>query len=309
MCGISGTVSFRGDGFTDEAIVQQMCRSMRHRGPDDEGYYHDAYVGLGMRRLSIIDLASGQQPVTNEDESLQLIFNGEIYNYRELRRRLEQRGHIFKSHSDTEVIVHAYEEYGEACVEHFIGMFGIALWDKNRQRLFIARDRLGIKPIYYWSDGPHFAFGSELKTLVAHPTIPLDLDLVALDQFLTLEYIPSPRTIFQNIHKLPAGHILFFENGEVTIKQYWNVPPRQVPQDEAGCVEELEALIRDAVQLRLISDVPLGAFLSGGIDSSTVVAFMSEAMNTPVQTFSIGFGDKTYNELPYARMIASHFGR
>jgi asparagine synthase (glutamine-hydrolysing) len=308
MCGISGTVSLKVDGFTDEAILKQMCRTMRHRGPDDEGYYLDHYVGLGMRRLSIIDLESGQQPVTNEDESLWLIFNGEIYNYRELRRRLEQRGHIFRSHSDTEVIVHAYEEYGERCVEHFIGMFGIALWDKNRRRLFIARDRLGIKPLYYWSDGVRFAFGSELKVLVAHPEIPLELDLVALDQFLTLEYIPSPRTIFQNIHKLPAGHTLFYENGEVTVKQYWNVPPREVPKDDASCVEELEALIRDAVQLRLVSDVPLGAFLSGGIDSSTVVAFMSEAMSTPVQTFSIGFGDKTYNELPYARMIARHFG-
>lgn len=308
MCGICGIVSFARDGFIDKDILTKMCRTMRHRGPDDEGHYRCDTVGLAMRRLSIIDLATGHQPMTNEDESVWVLFNGEIYNYGALRRRLELRGHIFTTESDTEVIVHAYEEYGTACVEHFNGMFGIAIWDALRRRLVIARDRLGIKPLYYWTDGRRLLFGSELKAVIAHPAAPREIDLTALDQFLTLEYVPAPRTIFTGIHKLPPGHLLVFDERECRIEQYWNVPFRDTPDDEETCVEILTDLIRDAVRMRLVSDVPLGAFLSGGLDSSTIVAFMSEAMNQPVQTFSIGFGDPTYNELPYARAVASHFG-
>jgi asparagine synthase (glutamine-hydrolysing) len=281
---------------------------MYHRGPDDEGYYTDKQVGLGMRRLSIIDLSTGRQPLANENGTLWIVFNGEIYNYRQLRNQLEQQGHVFSTKTDTEVIIHAYEEYGANCLEHFNGMFSFAIWDTVNRRLFLARDRLGIKPLYYWFSGNQLIFGSELKAIIQHPDTPREVDLAALDQFLTLEYIPAPSTIFKGINKLPPGHFLVFEAGQLNLKQYWEVPFREAPANEATCAEILTELISDAVRLRLVSDVPLGAFLSGGIDSSTIVAFMSEAMTEPVQTFSIGFDDKTYNELPYARAVACHFG-
>jgi asparagine synthase (glutamine-hydrolysing) len=307
MCGICGAVSSIPNKFINESVLKQMCRVMRHRGPDDEGYYVDEYAGLGMRRLSIIDLSTGRQPITNEEGTLWIVFNGEIYNYPQLRVQLEKKGHIFSTKTDTEVIIHAYEEYGDRCVEHLNGMFGFAIWDTTNRRLLLARDRLGIKPVYYWFDAGRVIFGSELKAVIGHPDVPREIDPVALNHFLTLEYIPAPWTIFEGINKLPPGHFLVFEDGKCRIEQYWDVPFREVPQDEAQCVEALTELISDAVQLRLVSDVPLGAFLSGGIDSSTIVAFMSEAMTEPVRTFSIGFDDQTYNELPYARMVASQF--
>jgi asparagine synthase (glutamine-hydrolysing) len=280
---------------------------MQHRGPDDEGYYLDEYAGLGMRRLSIIDLTTGQQPITNENHSLQIVFNGEIYNYRQLRCELEKRGHVFISQSDTEVIIHAYEEYGDQCVEYLNGMFAFAIWDKRERRLLLARDHLGIKPLYYWTDGTRLVFGSELKAVITHPDVPREIEPDAVDQFLTLEYIPAPHTIFRGIRKLPAGHRLVFHGSTLSVDQYWDIPFREVPEDDATCAEALAELIGDAVRLQLVSDVPLGAFLSGGLDSSAVVAFMSEAATTPVQTFSIGFEDQTYNELPYARAVAAHF--
>jgi asparagine synthase (glutamine-hydrolysing) len=261
-----------------------------------------------MRRLEIIDLQTGQQPLTNEDGTLWLVFNGEIYNYRQLRSQLRQRGHLFTSNSDSEVILHAYEEYGDDCLEHFNGMFAFAVWDVPRQRLLLARDRLGIKPLYYWAGREGLVFGSELKSIMAHPDVPQDIDPVALDQYLTLEYIPTPRTIFKGVRKLPPGYRLLFQDGQLRLEQYWDVPFREVPGDEATSAEMLAELIRDAVQMQLVSDVPLGAFLSGGIDSSTIVAWMSEVSATPVRTFSIGFDDATYNELPYARLVAGHFG-
>ena len=307
MCGICGIASANLDQFADEAILKSMCRAMMHRGPDDEGYYVDGYVGLGMRRLSIIDLSTGRQPITNEDESLWIVFNGEIYNYASLRHTLEQQGHTFRTKSDTEVILHAYEEYGDGCVDHLNGMFAFAIWDTANRRLMIARDRLGIKPLYYWSNGERLVFGSELKAVIGHPGVPRSLDLAALDQFLTLEYVPAPRSIFEGIKKLPPGHILSWQDCQVEVTPYWDVPFLDVPGDEATCIEQLTALIDDAVKMRLVSDVPLGAFLSGGIDSSAIVASMSRAMTEPVKTFSIGFGDKTYNELPYARAVAEHF--
>jgi len=308
MCGICGAVSSQPEYFVDEEVLQRMCRVMRHRGPDDEGYYVDAYAGLAMRRLSIIDLSSGKQPITNEDGTLWIVFNGELYNYRELRAQLEPKGHVFATHSDTEVILHAYEEYGDRCVELFNGMFAFAIWDTKERRLFIGRDHLGIKPLYYWARGGRLVFGSELKCLTSHPETPRDVDLAALNQFLTLEYIPSPRTIFSDVQKLPAGHRLAFQNGEVTVEQYWDIPFHETPTDEATCAQMLSDLLDDAVKMQMVSDVPLGAFLSGGLDSSTIVACMSEASSTPVKTFSIGFEDQTYNELPYARAVARKFG-
>lgn len=307
MCGICGFVYSNGGAPADERLLRQMAQVIAHRGPDDEGFYLDEHAGLGMRRLSIIDLVTGNQPISNEDGTIWLVFNGEIYNYRELHADLEKRGHRFVTKSDTEVIAHAYEEYGESCVERFNGMFAFALWDVAHRKLFVARDHLGIKPLYYWQGGGNLVFGSELKCLLAHSQPPREINLAALDQFLTLEYIPSPRTIFHEIEKLLPGHWLVFESGQIKVQQYWDVLPKETPRDETSCAEMLEALIDDAVRMQLMSDVPLGAFLSGGIDSSTVVAAMSRSSNTAVKTFSIGFDDATYNELPYARSVAQRY--
>jgi asparagine synthase (glutamine-hydrolysing) len=307
MCGIYGVVSASPDRIVDTTVLSRMGQVLRHRGPDDEGYRFNEQAGLGIRRLSIIDLVTGQQPVVNEDNSIWLVFNGEIYNYRELRGTLERRGHVFASNSDTEVIVHAYEEYGDHCVEHFNGMFAFAVWDTVQRRLFLARDRLGIKPLYYSVNRDQLIFGSELKAVIAHPDVPRQLDPVALDHFLTLEYIPGPRTILENVRKLLPGHRLVFQAGQLRLEQYWDIPYRDMPGNETMWCEELVELIADAVRLRLVSDVPLGAFLSGGIDSSTIVAFMRQTSTDSVKTFSIGFDDQTYNELPYARTVATAF--
>jgi len=307
MCGICGVVSFEPDEETNKNIVKRMTEALRHRGPDDEGYYQDALAALGMRRLSIIDLHTGQQPIANEAKNIWVVYNGEIYNFRQLRTELEQLGHQFKTNSDTEVIVHAYEEYGEACVQRFNGMFALALWDVPNHRLFLARDRVGIKPLYYWTDGKKLVFGSELKALVQHPDVPRRVDPAALDLFLSLEYIPAPRTIYSGVYKLLPGHTLVFEPEDLKLSQYWDVPYNPITDREEVCAEALAELIQDAVRIRLVSDVPLGAFLSGGIDSSTVVAYMSQFSSEPVRTFSIGFEDDTYNELPYAEAVARHY--
>jgi asparagine synthase (glutamine-hydrolysing) len=307
MCGICGLVSSETLGSSHTDLLKSMCLTLYHRGPDDEGYYIDQNAGLGVRRLSIIDLVTGQQPISNEDRSIWVVFNGEIYNYRTIRAQLEARGHVFATQSDTEVIVHAYEQYDQECLHLFNGMFSFAIWDANRQRLLIARDRLGIKPLYYWTNNNQIIFGSELKSLLANPSIPRDIDPIALDYFLTLEYIPNPHTIIKNIHKLPPGHYLLFQGGSLRIEPYWDIEPRKLPRNELDCEEALMDLIKDSVQMRLVSDVPLGAFLSGGIDSSTVVAFMTKVSNSPVRTFSIGFEEESYNELPFARQVATAF--
>jgi asparagine synthase (glutamine-hydrolysing) len=307
MCGICGVVHSQTDRLIDEGILRQMNEVIRHRGPDDDGYFINSQAGLGMRRLSIIDLVTGDQPVTNEDETIWLVFNGEIYNYKSLHVDLVAKGHRFATKSDTEVIVHAYEEFGDRCPEYFNGMFAFALWDAPRRRLLLARDHVGIKPLYYWIGKDQMVFGSELKSVITHPSVPREIDLWALDQFLTLEYIPTPRTIFKGINKLPAGHRLIYEQGQAQIEQYWDIPERATPTDEGTIIEVLTGLIDDSVKMQLMSDVPLGAFLSGGIDSSTVVASMSRSSNLPVRTFSIGFDDATYNELPYARAVASRY--
>ena len=308
MCGICGVVSFQSDVPADRTVLLQMNAALRHRGPDAEGYYQDSQASLAMRRLSIIDLHTGQQPIANETGDIWVIYNGEIYNFRDVRAALETRGHVFKTQSDTEVIVHAYEEYGDECVTQFNGMFAIALWDARRCRLLLARDRVGIKPLYYWVGHNKLIFGSELKALLFHPDVPRQVDLVAIDLFFTLEYIPAPRTIYKDLFKLLPGHILVLDNGKVSITSYWDVPYQPVQQNVSECAEILSGLIAESVRLRLMSDVPLGAFLSGGIDSSTVVGYMSQAMTDPVQTFSIGFEDATYNELPFAQAAAEHFG-
>jgi asparagine synthase (glutamine-hydrolysing) len=307
MCGICGVVLSKKKDPIDEQVIRQMTQVIFHRGPDDEGYYIDVQAGLGMRRLSIIDLVTGNQPVANEDGSLWVVFNGEIYNFKSLHAKLVAKGHRFATKSDTEVIVHAYEEYGDHCPEYFNGMFAFALWDIPNKRLLLARDHVGIKPLYYWVGQDQIVFGSELKSLITHPAVPREIDLLALDQFLTLEYIPTPRTIFKDVYKLPPGYRLIYEGGQARVEQYWDIPIMDTPTDDETVIEMLTELIDDSVRMQLMSDVPLGAFLSGGIDSSTVVASMSRVANTSVRTFSIGFDDATYNELPYARAVAARY--
>jgi len=314
MCGITGYIDLfdrtsRRDATERSIILDRMCRVIRHRGPDDQGVMVEPGVALGMRRLSIIDLAGGHQPISGEDGSITVVFNGEIYNFREIQPKLEARGHTFKTHSDTEAIVHAYEEYGADCVKDLRGMFAFAIWDDKSRTLFIARDRTGKKPLYYTTTSAGtFVFGSELKSLLEHPDVEPELDPKALDTYFTLGYIPDPLSIFRNVHKLPPGHHLTLINGRVTVKQYWDFEFRKgPPRSEADYLDELRALLDESVRLRLISDVPLGAFLSGGIDSSTVVGLMARNMDQPVKTFSIGFHEDSYNELQFARLTAKKF--
>jgi asparagine synthase (glutamine-hydrolysing) len=315
MCGIAGFVSrneHREMGSA-RAVLDRMCRVIAHRGPDDQGMLVDDRVALGMRRLSIIDLSGGHQPMSGCGGAVTIVFNGEIYNYRELQRELESRGHQFKTHSDTETIVHAYEEYGAGCVEHLRGMFAFAIWDSRSLELFIARDRVGKKPLYYTiTPGGSLIFGSELKSLREHPEFRAEINIEALDAYLTFGYVPDPLTIFRDVHKLPPGHHLLFKDGRVRVEQYWDFPyehPQQNPaRSEDECLEELRELLDEAVRLRMEADVPLGAFLSGGVDSSTVVGLMARHATQPVKTFSIGFHEDSYNELKYARIAAERFG-
>jgi asparagine synthase (glutamine-hydrolysing) len=311
MCGICGLVTYRPDREIREEAVRAMCASMRHRGPDDEGYLIEPGVALGMRRLSIIDLSSGHQPIHNEDQTVWTVFNGEIYNYPVLRDELLSLGHSFYTHSDTEVLVHAYEQWGDGFVERLNGMFAFALWDKRRHRLIIARDRTGIKPLYYTLQDGLFAFGSELKVLLARPGQPRDIDTVSLGQYLALEHIPPPRSIIRGINKLPAGHYMVFSEDRVSVHQYWD-PDLSASESAktlglAKCKGELLEHLREAVRLEMISDVPIGVFLSGGIDSSAVAAMMSE-LTPHVRSFSIGFEDPSFDESRYAEMAAQHLG-
>lgn len=314
MCGIAGFVDYwdeRSDHSRERGrLLKTMCDVIRHRGPDDEGFLLKSGVALGMRRLSIIDLAGGHQPISGEDGTVTIVFNGEIYNFQELRPALESRGHTFKTNSDTEAIVHAYEEYGPSCANHLRGMFAFAIWDDKTRALYMARDRVGKKPLYYTvTPGGTLVFGSEIKSILEHPDITTEINLEALDAYFTLGYVPDPLTMFRDIHKLPPGHNLTFVNGCVRTEQYWdfNFEPAESRKPE-DYTDELRALLNESVRLRLISDVPLGAFLSGGIDSSTVVALMTQHMNQPVKTFSIGFHEDSYNELKYARLTAKKLG-
>ncbi len=309
MCGICGVAGSERLPEETRGWVGSMSDVLAHRGPDDQGLYLGARAALGMRRLSIIDVAGGHQPIANEDETMWIVCNGEIYNYRQLRSDLEQQGHRFRTRSDVEVIVHAYEEYGEDCPSHLAGMFAFAIWDRRRRRLFAARDRLGQKPLYYARSGELLCFGSELKALMTLPVVADEIDEVALHHYLSLQYVPDPWSIYRSVRKLPAAHWLSFENGGLEIERYWQLEfePKLV-LDERQAAAELRRLFVRAVRRRLMSEVPLGAFLSGGIDSSIVVGLMAEHSSTPVKTFSIGFTFEALNELPHARAVAERWG-
>ena len=316
MCGIAGFIDLwdqRSPRGREERsdILNNMCEVIRYRGPDDSGFMLKDGVALGMRRLSIIDLAGGHQPISGEDGSATIVFNGEIYNFQELQRQLESHDHTFKTRSDTEAIVHAYEQYGTACVDHLRGMFAFAIWDDKKRSLFIARDRAGEKPLYYTlTKTGTLVFGSELKSLLEHPAVSRETSSESLDSYFSLGYVPDPLSIFKDIKKLPPGHFLTFSNGQLMVKEYWDFiyESNGNRRKEEDYLDELRSLLDEAVRIRLISDVPLGAFLSGGVDSSTVVALMARHMDQPVKTFSIGFLEDSFNELRYARLTAKKFG-
>ncbi|MBS1793820.1 MAG: asparagine synthase (glutamine-hydrolyzing) [Acidobacteria bacterium] len=312
MCGITGWINLKDDRRDNhgEAVLHAMCERMTHRGPDSEGLWTDDRVALGMRRLSIIDLATGEQPVYNEDRSVVVVMNGELYNFREVRAELEKRGHKFETHTDTEILPHLYEEYGEAMVDEINGMFAFALWDKRREKLLVARDRFGEKPLYYGVFDGQLIFGSELKVLLANPAVRPELELDSLRRFLSFDYVPAPQSIYKNIFKLPAAHLLTVENGAVETRRYWNLTwhknGRTTSFDKAA--EELRELLADSVRMRLVSDVPLGILLSGGVDSSTVAAFATQFSTEKVKTFSIGFEEDSFDESKFARQVARHLG-
>lgn len=313
MCGIAGFITQEKLRSNQEstALLEAMCRLIVHRGPDDQGTFVEGRAALGMRRLSIIDLIGGHQPMSGCDHNVTIVFNGEIYNYRELKKELEVLGHRFKTHSDTETVVHAYEEYGNKCVDRLRGMFAFAIWDARDEKLFVARDRVGEKPLYYsMTPRGSLVFGSELKCLLEHPEVDRKINPEALDAYFTFGYVADPLTIFQGIQKLAPGHHLTLLDGRLTIEQYWDFPyePIAVRCREEEYIEELRRLLDESVRLQLVADVPLGAFLSGGVDSSTIVGLMAQARSEPVKTFSIGFQEDSYDELKYARLVARHFG-
>ena len=312
MCGITGIFDLREQRPINRALLERMNETQHHRGPDEGGVHIEPGLGFAHRRLSIIDLSSGQQPLFNEDGTVVVTYNGEIYNFPELTEELKQAGHSFRTHCDTEVIVHAWEEWGEACVERFRGMFAFGVWDRNRETLFLARDRLGIKPVYYslLPDG-HLLFASELKALMAHPDLPREMDPYAVEDYFAYGYVPEPRSIFKAVHKLPPAHTLTLRRGQGTLsvpREYWDVPFQSLPAlSEQEAAEELVERLREAVRIRLVAEVPLGAFLSGGVDSSAVVAMMAGLSQDPVQTCSIAFSDPAYDESPFAQQVAERY--
>jgi asparagine synthase (glutamine-hydrolysing) len=311
MCGIVGIFHTRDKADVDRNTLSVMNQSQFHRGPDEGGLHLETGLGLGHRRLSIIDLSSGQQPLFNEDGSVVVVFNGEIYNFVDLMPELQALGHTFRTHCDTEVIVHAWEEWGPECVQRFRGMFAFALWDRNRQTLFLARDRLGVKPLYYsFLPNGTFLFGSELKALLAYPGFPKPLDPLAIEDYFAYGYVPEPRTIYQGTYKLSPGHHLTLVRGQPVPqpKSYWDIPFRaHGPITEQDAQEELIHRLRESIKIRLVSEVPLGAFLSGGVDSGAVVALMAELSQEPVNTCSIAFNDPKFNEAAYAAKVADRY--
>lgn len=318
MCGITGAVWSQPASAIDEATLQRMADSLRHRGPDDRHTYHDMHrdgegretgVAMGFRRLSIIDLEGARQPMANEDGSVWLVFNGEIYNYRDLRRRLEGAGHRYATDGDGEAILHLYEDLGTECFKQLNGMFAIALWDAKRSQLVLARDRLGKKPLYYTIQGDRLLFASELKAFAEVPGWKPSIDPTAIDEFLTYQYIPHPRTIWKGVHKLEPGHFAVYKRGEIKVESYWDLDlSQEIPITPADAIERLRELLTDSVGLRLQSDVPLGAFLSGGIDSSLIVALAQRQRSSPIRTFSIGFPEKDFDETGYAAEVAKFVG-
>jgi asparagine synthase (glutamine-hydrolysing) len=309
MCGIAGVVKFGKDAEVDPRVLRQMCAAMVHRGPDDEGVYVKGRAGLGMRRLSIVDLATGHQPISNEDGTLWIVFNGEIYNHAVLRERLQARGHRYATRSDTETIIHAYEEYGRECVRHLRGMFAFAIWDTRKRQLFVARDRLGIKPLYYRATGESFLFGSEIKVILASPEVQAEFSRGSLPEFLAFGYLSGEETFYKGIHKLMPGHTLEVdESGNLRIEPYWDL---SLTADSASLsssyyVQSYRDLLEQAVSSHLMSDVPVGVFLSGGLDSSAVAALMTKIRRAPIETFSVGYREQSHSELPYARTVAKH---
>ena len=310
MCGIAGYVT-REPHALEEAVVRRMTGVIAHRGPDGEGVFQDQFCALGHRRLSIVDLAAGAQPMGNEDDRLQVVYNGEIYNHAELRPDLEAAGHCYKTRCDTETILHSYEQHGRACVERFRGMFAFAVWDRGARKLFCARDRLGIKPFYYWHDGRTFVFGSEIKSLLEHPAVSAELEEGALAEHLALGYSSGERTLFRGVKRLMPGHTLELDSeGRLDIRQYWDVPlpSSSERRSEQEWIEDCRARFEKSVEQRLMADVPLGMFLSGGVDSGSVAAVIKRLADGPVKTFSVGYAEQQYSELEYARQVAERIG-
>lgn len=314
MCGITGKIYFNKGKNIDPVLLRKMTDTITYRGPDDDGFYINKNIGLGHRRLAIIDLSlAGHQPMSNEDSTVWIVFNGEIYNFNELRPDLEKRGHRFRSHSDTETIIHLYEEYGEKCLQYLRGMFAFAIWDAKQQKLFLARDRVGKKPLKYYIGKDFIVFASELKALLKDPEVPREIDYEAIHHYLTFQYVPHPMTGFKGIQKLPPAHYLNVTlTGPKAIvsqpKRYWRLDySKKLKLSENEWKKIIIEKLEEAVKIRMIADVPLGAFLSGGIDSSTIVALMAKNSSKPIKTFSIGFKEASHNELPYARLIADKF--
>ena len=309
MCGITGFINANG-GAVDRSTLERMNTAIIHRGPDDDGFYVNENVGLAMRRLSIIDLVSGQQPIYNSDKTKAIVFNGEIYNYQTLRDDLEKLGHQFYTKSDTEVVIHLYDEYGVDCLQYLRGMFALAIWDEREKSLFLARDRVGKKPVLYSHQANgDLIFGSEFQAVLQHPSVSREVDMEAIDSYISFLCVPAPQTAFKQIRKLEPGHWLKWKDGSIETKRYWQPDfSKKIKITKEEAIEETTRILRESTRLRMISEVPLGAFLSGGVDSSAVVALMAQESSTPVKTFSIGFEEEDFSELKYAKRVAEHVG-
>src|SRR4029453_3751986 len=312
MCGINGiALSSKSATSLDVEVLERMRDVIKHRGPDDKGIFVDAHIGLGHRRLSIVDVAGGKQPMTNEDGTLHITYNGEVYNHADFRADLEARGHVYRTHCDTETILHLYEEYGESCVDHLRGMFAFAIWDKPKRQLFIARDRVGIKPLYYvHTDDGSLYFGLEIKTLLEARAIKPQINFSALPDYLANHATSGEETLFSGVKRLMPGHTLTWSDGKVRIRKFWDVSFAKADEDEGeeqDYISEWLDLFRTSVRLRLMADVPLGMFLAGGIDSSAIAAVMSTLVSEPIKTFSVAFAEREANELAYARLVARTF--
>ena len=309
MCGICGKLFFSHGANVPSALVGSMLQTIQHRGPDDRGIYVASQIGLGHCRLSIIDLKSGHQPLSNEDETIWIAFNGEIYNYRALRHDLMMRGHVFKTQSDTEVIVHLYEEYGEACVEKLRGMFAFAIWDETAKALFLARDRVGIKPLYYYKTDTFLIFGSEIKAILADPDVKIEVDPAMIDRFLSFYFLPGEETLMRNIFKLSPGHYMVIRGGSCRVSQYWDLQFSEAPMALDGCERKLVELLDETVRLHMNSDVPVGFLLSGGVDSTAMLRFAKGNTNYPLSSYTLGFAEGVIaDERPYARLAAEEYG-
>lgn len=312
MCGICGIANTTDKDAIVRNTLVRMSEKITHRGPDDFGFYVDSHVGLGSRRLSIIDLHTGKQPISDEDQNLWIVFNGEIYNYKQLRVHLEKLGHRFKTDTDTETILHLYQHYGKDCVHHLNGMFVFAIWNIAEQSLFIARDRMGIKPLYYSKIGNELIFGSELKALLEHPSLNRQVDLMSLNEYLSYEYVPTPKTILRDVYRLQPGHFILFQNDQLTIQPYWDISldrsQLRPPVNWQEYREQLEELLYECVNMETVSDVPVGVFLSGGVDSSTIAAIMSQNKSSTVSSFSVSFDDPSFDESQYAQLVSEQIG-